>query len=139
MISGLCLAAPPSPAAASGAQIVTVTLTTYATKLSADKLHAGDVKFIVKNAAADLVHEFFLVKTDLPQNRLPLEDDGKVDEESPLIQKVVAAEDIAPGRRDVVSVRLQPGHYVYFCNINAHHMIGMRGEFTIEPHLAAEP
>ena len=80
-----------------------------------------------------MTHEFFLVKTDLPQDELPLDEDGRIDEDSPLIEKVIAAEDIGPGGNGVLSVKLTPGHYVYFCNINAHHMIGMRGEFTITP------
>lgn len=117
-------------------QTIDVTLTTYGTRLSPQSPHAGDVKFVVKNNAADMTHEFFLVKTDLPQDRLPMDDDGKVEEDSPQIEKVIAAEDIKPGNKSELSANLTPGHYVYFCNINAHHMIGMRGEFTITPKLA---
>ena len=65
-----------------------------------------------------------------------MDDDGKVEEDSPRIEKIIAAEDLKPGRRSELLVHLVPGHYVYFCNINAHHMIGMRGEFTITPRFA---
>ena len=119
-----------------GPQTITVTLTTYGTSLAPHRPHAGDVKFVVKNNAKDMTHEFFLVKTDLPQDKLPVDDEGKIDEDSPQIEKIIAAEDLNPGKSSELSVNLAPGHYVYFCNINAHHMMGMRGEFTISPRFA---
>ena len=112
-------------------QTVRVTLTTYGTKLTPDKIRPGEVTFIIKNNATDLVHEFFLVQTDLAPDKLPVGDDGKIDEDSLHFLKIVAAEDLKPGSGRVISVTLKPGHYVYFCNIDAHHMSGMRGEFTI--------
>ncbi len=113
-------------------QTVNVTLITYGTKVTPDKIHSGDVHFIIKNNASDLVHEFILVRTNLAPDKLPVGDDGKIDEDSLEHLKIVTAEDVAPGGSRETSVVLKPGHYVYFCNINAHHLLGMRGEFTVE-------
>ncbi len=114
------------------AQTVRVTLITYDTKITPEKIRPGDVHFIIKNKATDLVHEFILVRTDLAPDQLPVGDDGKIDEDSLKHLKIVTAEDVAPGDSRETTVKLKPGHYVYFCNINAHHLLGMRGEFTVE-------
>ncbi len=135
-IAALCLGLTTVACAEPGPQTVNVTLTTYGTNLSPLTPHAGNVKFVVRNNAKDMTHEFFLVRTDLAQDKLPLDENGRIDENSPQIEKVIAAEDLPPGKNSVLSVNLAPGHYVYFCNINAHHMMGMRGEFTITPRYA---
>lgn len=130
----LCLAlAAQCVCAAPGTQIIDVTLSTFATKISPHSPRAGNVKFVVKNIAADKTHEFILVKTELSQDNLPMEENGTIDEDSPQLQKITAAENLRPGESREFSVTLAPGHYVYFCNIHAHHMVGMRGEFTIDP------
>jgi uncharacterized cupredoxin-like copper-binding protein len=119
--------------APAGPQTVNVSLTTYTMKITPETIKTGDVKFVVKNDATDLVHEFFLVKTDLAPDKLPLDSEGRVNEDSPQIKEVGAAEDIDPGKSGEFSVKLEPGHYVYFCNVGTHYAIGMRGEFTIAP------
>jgi len=119
-------------------QTVTVTLSTFGTQLAPGEIRPGDVRFVVKNDASDMAHEFILVRTDLPPYKLPVEEDGRIDEDSPLILRVMATEDLTPGSRREFAVTLAPGHYVYFCNIDAHHMIGMRGEFSVEPQLAGQ-
>ena len=128
------------PILASGAdnQTVHVTLVTYGTTVSPAHIRPGTVRFLIRNDARHLTHEFFLVRTDLSPDKLPVGEEGKIDEDSPLIKRIVVAEDLAPGDEHDVTVRLQPGHYVYFCNIDAHHMVGMRGEFTIKPRFAAQ-
>ena len=119
-------------------QTVSVTMSTFDTQLDTREILPGDVRFVVKNDAADMNHEFILVRTDLSPEKLPVEEEGTIDEDSPYILRIMAAEDVTPGSRREFVVTLAPGHYVYFCNINAHHMIGMRGEFTVEPRLAGQ-
>lgn len=134
----VCLALPALAACTpNDTQIVSVTLTTYGTAVSPDHIRPGDVRFLVRNNARHLTHEFFLVRTNLTPDNLPLGDEGKIDEDSPLIRRIVVAEDLAPGDKHDITVKLDPGHYVYFCNIDAHHMAGMRGQFTIEPRFAS--
>jgi uncharacterized cupredoxin-like copper-binding protein len=119
--------------APSSVQTVGVTLSTFGTTLTPDDIRPGTVRFVVENVATDMTHEFILVRTDLAPDQLPVEEDGKIDEESPPILKILTAEDVTAGSRSEVTVTLTLGHYVYFCNIDAHHMIGMRGEFTVRP------
>lgn len=116
-----------------GPPTVDISLTTYAMKISPETIQSGDVKFVVKNNAPDLVHEFILVKTDLAIDKLPLNADGRVDEEASQIKEVGVAEDVNPGTSAEFSATLEAGRYVYFCNIDTHYSVGMRGEFTIAP------
>jgi uncharacterized cupredoxin-like copper-binding protein len=119
-------------------QTVTVTMNTFGTQLDHDDILAGDVRFVVKNDASDMNHEFVLVRTDLSLDKLPVDEEGTIDEDSPLILRILATEDLKPDTRREFLVTLVPGHYVYFCNIDAHHMIGMRGEFSVEPQMAEQ-
>ncbi|MFZ5875695.1 MAG: hypothetical protein ACOYXU_04710 [Nitrospirota bacterium] len=73
------------------------------------------------------------MKTDLPMDRLPLERDGRVDEDHAEFTTVAAVEDLYPGMRGETTVRLAPGRYVYFCNEHDHYVVGMRGELTVQP------
>lgn len=114
-------------------QTVDISLITYAMKITPETIKSGDVKFVVKNDAPDLVHEFILVKTDLAIDKLPLNSEGRVDEETPQIREVGVAEDINPGTSAEFSATLEAGRYVYFCNIDTHYSVGMRGELTIAP------
>ena len=129
--------APATPAATStptGPQIVNVSMTTYGFKLTPDKIKAGEVKFVAKNDATDLIHEIFLVKTDLAIDKLPLGSDNiSIDEESKALAKVGAAEDIEPGKSGEMTVTLEAGRYVYFCNKDNHYKLGMVGELTVAP------
>jgi len=119
-------------------QTVSVTLSAFGTQLSPGEIHTGEVRFVVKNDASDMPHDFFLVRTDLSPDKLPMEMEGKIDRDSPHILRVMATQDLAPDSRREFVVTLAPGHYVYFCNIDAHHMIGKLGEFSVTPQLAGQ-
>jgi uncharacterized cupredoxin-like copper-binding protein len=129
--------APAAPAATStpaGPQIVNVSLTTYGFKLTPSNIKAGDVKFVVKNDATDLMHEIILVKTDLAPDKMPIgSDNTSIDEDSKAITIVGAVEDVEPGKSGEVVMKLTAGHYVYFCNKDNHYKLGMVGELTIAP------
>lgn len=130
LMVSMALAALPAGAKADE-QSITVSMTNFVINILPLNIHSGRAQFTIENDAADTMHEFFLVKTDFPPNELPLESDGKIDEDSRKIHKIITAEDINPGESVSVSVKLRPGHYVYFCNIDGHHMMGMLGEFTV--------
>lgn len=119
--------------APAGPQTIDVTLSTYQTEFNPTTINKGEVKFVVTNSATDLVHEFYLVQTDLAPDQLPVKSDGTVDEESTQFTTIGSAEDIDPGKTSSFTVTLAPGHYVYFCNIEGHYAEGMRGEFTVAP------
>src|ERR1700682_4016623 len=84
-----CAGAPAATPTPSGPQVVVATLTTYGFKFTPDKIKAGEVKFIVKNNATDVLHELWIVKTDLALDKLPLISDGtKIDETAKTFTKL---------------------------------------------------
>jgi uncharacterized cupredoxin-like copper-binding protein len=109
---------------------VGVTLADYTVTLDSTSLSAGDVTFNVTNDAGQ-VHEFVVVKTDLAEDALPLDDGGDVDEESTEISPVDEIEDIEPGTSPSLAVTLEAGSYVALCNLPAHYGQGMHAAFTV--------
>jgi uncharacterized cupredoxin-like copper-binding protein len=129
-----CSTAPAAAPTPAGPQVVNVSMTTYGFKFTPDKIRAGEVKFVVKNDATDLKHEMRLVKTNLAIDKLPMNSDGaQVDESSKDFTSLGAVEDVEPGKSGEMTVTLESGRYVYFCNTPAHYTLKMRGELTVAP------
>ncbi|MBI3606480.1 MAG: hypothetical protein HY207_00760 [Nitrospirae bacterium] len=120
-------------ASTSWTQVVTVSLTNYEIKFDPPILRPGTVTIIGKNDADDLMHEIRIVKTALPMDKLPLEPDGSVDEDSAQLTTIASVEDLSPGKSRAATVELEPGRYVYFCNKHNHYSVGMRGEINVQP------
>ncbi len=115
-------------------EVVTVSMTNFAFKFTPPEIHAGVVKFVVNNDATDQMHEIWLVKTDLPVDKLPLTSDGTaIDETSTQLTKIGSVEDVNAGASGSMIVTLQPGRYVYFCNKPGHYKLGMAGEMNVVP------
>ncbi len=117
-----------------GPSKVDVSLTTYKITLSTDSAKAGKVVFHVTNDATDLVHEFVIFKTDLPEDGLPLTAENIVDEEGAGITFIDEVEDVEQGTSKELTVTLEPGRYVLLCNTakNNHYMRGMHTVFTVK-------
>jgi uncharacterized cupredoxin-like copper-binding protein len=113
-------------------QVVRVSLTDFDVKFAPSTLKAGTVTLVGTNEGHDVVHEIRLVKTELPADHLPLQDDGRVNEDSAKLTTIAAVEDLGPGTSGEVTVTLEPGRYVYFCNEHNHYLVGMRGEIIVE-------
>jgi len=122
--------------AACGAQAapstINVSLSTFALKPSSSTAKAGSITFHVKNDAADLVHEFVIVKTDTAADKLPLAADNKTVDESQFTP-VDEIEDIEPGKGGDLVVTLAAGHYVLLCNVEGHFTGGMHADLTVVP------
>jgi uncharacterized cupredoxin-like copper-binding protein len=118
----------------SGPSKVDVSLTTYVITLSTDSVKAGEVVFHVTNNATDLVHEFVIFKTDLPEDQLPLTAENIVDEAGAGITFINEVEDVEQGTSKDLTVTLEPGRYVLLCNTaeNNHYMRGMHIVFTVK-------
>ena len=116
-----------------GPSKVDVSLTTYKITLSTDSVNAGEVVFHVTNDATDLVHEFVIFKTDLPEDQLPLTAENIVDEEGAGITFINEVEDVEQGTSKDLTVTLEPGRYVLLCNtaLNNHYTHGMHIVFTV--------
>ena len=118
----------------SGPSKVDVSLTTYVITLSTDSVKAGEVVFHVTNNATDLVHEFVIFKTDLPEDQLPLTTENIVDEAGAGITFINEVEDVEQGTSKDLTVTLEPGRYVLICNTaeNNHYTRGMHIVFTVK-------
>jgi uncharacterized cupredoxin-like copper-binding protein len=117
-----------------GPSKVDVSLTTYKITLSTDSVKAGEVVFHVTNDATDLVHEFVIFKTDLPEDQLPLTAENIVDEAGAGITFINEVEDVAQGTSKDLTVTLEPGRYVLLCNTTEklHYQHGMHIVFTVK-------
>jgi hypothetical protein len=78
-------------------------------------------------------HEFLLFRTDLSARALPVDADGRVIEESPLLQNVVdSGNGLKVGGTQSLPVALDPGHYVAVCNLANHYKLGMTLDVTVK-------
>jgi uncharacterized cupredoxin-like copper-binding protein len=137
-VAGL-LASCSSSAPAAGP--IAATVKEWQIGLSATTLKAGSLTFNVTNAG-DKEHEFVIRKTDLLSDKLPLNPDGsgQVSEDAPELTAVGDPSELAEiksGSTDrTITVTLQPGHYVIFCNLHVedlvHYQKGMHVDFTVQ-------
>ena len=124
--------------AGSSAGAVGVTVQEWGVIPDADSTDAGDVTITVTNKGEE-THEFVVVKTDLDVLDLPTADDGSLDEEGEGVEAVDEIEDISPASSRELTVDLEPGNYVFLCNIVeeedgetvSHFANGMRAAFTV--------
>jgi uncharacterized cupredoxin-like copper-binding protein len=137
-IGGL-LAACSTPAASSaGTGPISATLKEWQISLSSATHPAGAITFNITNNG-DKEHEFVVRKTDKPADALPLNADSEVSEEAPELTAVGDPSELAeikPGSTDgTLTVTLQPGHYVIFCNLHVeellHYQKGMHVDLTV--------
>jgi len=126
---------------ACGPTTINGTLATYSLTLSSNTASAGKVTFHVTNTATDQNHEFVIFKTDLPEDQLPMKDDGSgnmiIDEEGPGVQHIdeIPDSDLPPGATKDLTVDLKPGRYVIVCNLainTTHYTHGMHAVFTVK-------
>lgn len=118
---------------------VSATVKEWQIDLSSKSLKAGAITFNITNAG-DKEHEFVIRKTDLTSDKLPLNADGEVSEEATELTEVGDPSEVAeikPGSSDsTITVTLQPGHYVIFCNLHVddllHYQKGMHVDFDVK-------
>jgi uncharacterized cupredoxin-like copper-binding protein len=118
---------------------IQATVKEWQISLSATTLKSGSITFNIKNDG-DKEHEFVIRETDLKSDSLPLNADGEVSEDATELTEVgdpSEVADIASGSSDKsITVNLQPGHYVIFCNLHVddllHYQKGMHIDFDVE-------
>jgi uncharacterized cupredoxin-like copper-binding protein len=92
---------------------------------------AGAVRFDLVNNGPS-THELIVVRTDRTPGRLPLQRDGlTVDEEAPGLHALDEAEGLDIADHRTLLLRLPPGHYVLFCNMEGHYLGGMHAALTV--------
>ena len=97
----------------------------------ATSLHAGQHTIAFTNNGKQ-AHELLLFRTDLAADALPVDANGDVIEESPLLHSVVdSGKGLEVGGTQSLPVKLEPGHYVAVCNLPAHYRLGMKLDLTV--------
>ena len=94
-------------------------------------MHAGTHKLQLVNAGAQ-PHELLVFRTRLRAKALPVDENGKVIEESPELDTVLdSGNSLDPNKTQPLTVNLQAGHYVAVCNLPAHYRLGMRLDLNV--------
>ena len=94
-----------------------------------DQLSAGRVTFAVHNKGPD-AHELIVVRQR--GDELPLRTDGlTIDEDAVQRDEAGALEPGKPGDVRNLTVRLEPGRYVLFCNMAGHYLGGMDHDLVV--------
>jgi uncharacterized cupredoxin-like copper-binding protein len=124
-----CRAFRPASATSGAPARVDVTEHDFAISPAVATTKGGLINFGVHNAGPS-EHEFLIFKTDLPPDKLPLGNDGRVNEDS--VNKVFdSGNNIGIGASQLFATALLPGHYVLVCNLPGHYMAGMHTAFTV--------
>jgi uncharacterized cupredoxin-like copper-binding protein len=124
--------------ASGGGTTVAATEKEWEIHLDSTQYSAGPITFNITNDG-DKQHEFVIRKTDLQSSALPLNSDGEVVEDSPQLQPAGDPSEVGeidPGTSNhSITLTLQPGHYVIFCNLHVedllHYQKGMHVDFTV--------
>lgn len=120
-----------------GATEVDVTLAEWSVTPDTETVPAGEVYFLADNAGGE-IHELVVVKSDLPDGDLPVED-GAVPENDVDFRGEI--EGFAAGSQASGVFDLEPGNYILFCNIveveedgeiESHYEEGMHTTITVE-------
>jgi uncharacterized cupredoxin-like copper-binding protein len=117
----------PAADAPAGSQVV-AEMADYKITVNVPSVKAGTTKIGVRNLGT-MEHSFEVLKTDLPQDKLPTDvasakakEDGKVGE----------IKSIPAGKSAAVTLDLTPGKYVFICNVASHYQLGMHTGFTVD-------
>jgi uncharacterized cupredoxin-like copper-binding protein len=110
---------------------VNVLLDDFRVRMDTAVVSAGTVNFRLLGQGPT-THEFIVVRTDRPPDKLPLQPDGlTVNEEAPGVELVDEAEGLDIDDRQTLDLRLAPGHYVMYCNLEGHYLGGMYAALTV--------
>jgi uncharacterized cupredoxin-like copper-binding protein len=94
-------------------------------------IKAGEVTFTFLNKGT-IGHELLVIRTDLPLGKIPLEANGRFNEETPKAVNVGETGDLAVGRTISFKAKLAPGTYQLVCNLADHYKNGMYITFTVD-------
>ncbi len=106
-------------------RIVQVRERDFALTPNVERVPAGLLTFRVHNAGPS-THEFLIDRTSDAADALPLGTNGMtVNEDSPALIPIASLNAIRLGQTRDLTVRLAPGRYVLFCNLEGHYRGGM--------------
>ena len=111
-----------------GGTTVKATEVEWGIKTSTKASHAGKISFAVRNAGK-LTHQFIVLRTNLPANKLPLHG---ATVNLTKAGKVLGKISVGPGKNGHLSLTLKTGHYVLLCNLPAHYQAGQHAGFQVK-------
>jgi uncharacterized cupredoxin-like copper-binding protein len=110
---------------------VNVRLEDFKVQRDAAVVPAGTVSFRILNQGPT-THQLLVVRTDLDPDKLPLQRDGlTVNEDAPGIDLLDEVGGLDIDDRQTLVLRLAPGHYVLYCNLEGHYLGGMHASLTV--------
>jgi uncharacterized cupredoxin-like copper-binding protein len=127
---------------------VNVVLSEWVVEPEQDSVDAGEVTFVADNEGGE-PHELVVVEA-ASADELPVDDEGAFDEQAFGEENVLGeVEDVEPGDTKELTLDLEPGDYVFLCNIveepgemedemepgeepHRHFAQGMYASFTVE-------
>ncbi|WP_322817502.1 hypothetical protein [Tepidiforma sp.] len=110
------------------APTLNVRLVDFAIEANPNTVPAGNVRVKAKNDGST-EHEVVFVRTDLPEDGLPVVD-NKVDEGK--VEVVGEVEKFPAGKSKTATLELPPGRYVLICNIATHYGLGMHRVLLVQ-------
>ena len=124
-----------------GGLTVNVLLQEWTVVPDVESAPAGNVTFAAINGG-NIPHQLLIAKTDLAPDALPTDDDGVVDVDAEGVELLGAIGEMEPTVSVEVTLDLEPGKYVLFCNLPpeetmhgghpSHYAQGMSAAFTVE-------
>jgi uncharacterized cupredoxin-like copper-binding protein len=110
---------------------VDVLLEDFKVRQDAAVVPAGTVSFRILNHGPT-THQLLVVRTDRAPDKLPLQRDGlTVNEDAPGMDFLDEAQGLDIDDRKTLVLRLAPGNYVLYCNLEGHYLGGMYAALTI--------
>ncbi|MFH7026954.1 MAG: sulfocyanin-like copper-binding protein [Heteroscytonema crispum UTEX LB 1556] len=100
-------------------------------QLSQSTVPAGNVEFVVTNQGK-VEHEFVVIKTDLPLDKLPLKGDRLDEDKAGKEIGEIDEDELKSGTTKTLSLNLTPGKYLIVCNLPGHFKAGMRTLLTVK-------
>jgi uncharacterized cupredoxin-like copper-binding protein len=98
--------------------------------LDVDTVPAGEVTFEAVNDSKSMIHEMVVSPVADPSVPLPyIVDEDKVDEDA--AGHVGEVAELDPGMTGALTVTLEPGTYILYCNIPGHYILGMWTLLTV--------
>ena len=91
---------------------------------------AGDVTFEVTDASKSMVHEMLVVKVADASTQLPYDPaSDRIDEDK--AGSLGEVSELDAGKSGSLTLKLDPGTYLLFCNLRGHYMAGMWTTITV--------
>jgi uncharacterized cupredoxin-like copper-binding protein len=92
---------------------------------------AGTVSFRILNHGPT-THQLHVIRTDRAPGKLPLQRDGlTVNEDAPGLDHLGEVQGLDIDDRRTLVLRLAPGHFVMYCNLEGHYLGGMYAALTV--------